>query len=96
MRRRARIDANHNAIVSALRKAGASVLSLATLGNGAPDLLAGRAGQMWLIECKDGARPPSERMLTTDQRKWMDAWRGTPVVIAYGPDDALRAIGAIA
>lgn len=95
MRRAAKIDANQTAIVSALQAAGASVQSLAAVGNGVPDLLVGRASRIWLIECKDGNKPPSARQLTPDQREWIDAWRGTPVVVAYGPDDALRAIGAL-
>ena len=93
--RAAKIDANHTAIVKAIRAVGASVQSLAAVGKGVPDLLVGKDGKTWLIECKDGANAPSARQLTPDQREWIDAWRGTPVVVAYGPDDALRAIGAI-
>jgi hypothetical protein len=41
MRRAAKIDANQPQIVEALRKAGATVHSLAAVGNGIPDLLVG-------------------------------------------------------
>ncbi len=37
--RAAKVDGNHAEIVKALRQAGCAVLSLAKLGNGAPDLL---------------------------------------------------------
>ena len=39
MRRAARVDSNHIEIVKAFRKLGCSVLSLASLGKGVPDLL---------------------------------------------------------
>jgi hypothetical protein len=40
-RRAAKVDANHSAIVEALRKVGCKVLSLAANGKGCPDLLVG-------------------------------------------------------
>lgn len=96
MRRAAKVDATQDAIVSALRAAGVTVQSLAAVGQGVPDLLCGWRGEIWLVECKDGAKPPSKRVLTPDQVAWIDAWRGRPVVIACGPDDALRGLGMIA
>lgn len=94
MRRAAKIDANQDAIVTALRAAGASVQSIAAVGGGVPDLLVGFRGANLLIECKDGNKPPSARRLTEDQRKWLAAWRGDWTVV-LSPDDALKAIGAI-
>lgn len=41
MRKYGRTDSNHAEIAAALRKAGASVVSLASVGNGCPDLLVG-------------------------------------------------------
>ncbi len=76
MRRAARTDANHADIVAALRACGCSVLSLAPMGRGVPDLLCARAGISWLVECKDGHKPPSARSLTADQDKFMAGWRG--------------------
>ena len=95
MRRAARIDANQDAIVSALRAAGASVQSLAAVGQGVPDLVVGIRGEDFFLECKDGAKRPSARALTPDQRKWIDAWRGRPVVVVNSPDEALRAVGVL-
>ena len=44
MRTRARLDANHNEVVKALRQAGISAWSTAALGNGFPDVIAARCG----------------------------------------------------
>jgi Holliday junction resolvase len=90
MRRAAKIDATQDAIVSALRAAGASVQSLATVGNGCPDLLCAIRGQNVLFECKTGNKEPNEL-----QKRWHIEWRA-PVYVVRSPDDALRAIGAIA
>ena len=86
MRRRGKVDANQAAIVDAFRKHGASVLSLASVGNGCPDLLVGFSGKTHLIEVKDGTKPTSERRLTPDQRKWFDTWRGGLVVVVDNTD----------
>ena len=92
MRRAAKIDANQTAIVDALRTIGATVQSLAPVGNGCPDLLVGFRGQNYLLEVKDGAKSPSKRRLTGDQRRWHDDWRGQ-VAIVCDVDSALAAIG---
>ena len=70
MRRRARTDRNQTEIVEALRAAGASVYSLAAVGDGIPDLLCGFRGKTALIEVKDSQQPPSKRQLTPDQLEW--------------------------
>jgi hypothetical protein len=93
MRRAAKIDANQNAIVGMLRGCGATVQSLAATGKGTPDLLVGFMGRNWLIEVKDGSKPPSARKLTPDQVEWHDAWRGQ-VDVAKDLDEALDIIGA--
>jgi hypothetical protein len=94
-RRAARVDGNHDAIVTALRAAGASVQSLAAVGQGTPDLLAGFRGANFVLECKDGAKTPGNRPLTDDQKEWIAKWRGS-VVVVLSTDEALRAIGALA
>jgi Holliday junction resolvase len=71
--RAAKIDANQEAVVTALRSAGATVQSLAGVGKGVPDLLVGFKGQTLLMEVKDGFKAPSARLLTEDQTKV--AWR---------------------
>jgi hypothetical protein len=95
MRRAARVDANQDAIVTALRAAGASVQPLSSVGKGCPDLLVGFSSTNWLMECKDGAKTPGNRPLTKDQSAWLKDWRGS-VAVVLSPDEALRAIGALA
>lgn len=89
MRKRAKVDANHTSIVKALRKAGASVQSIATIGNGAPDILAGYRGLNVLMEIKT-----DKGKLTSDEEEWHQEWSGQ-VTIVRSADDALQAIGAI-
>jgi Holliday junction resolvase len=95
MRRAAKVDANQEQVVEALRAAGASVQTLAAVGKGVPDLLVGYQGKTLLLEVKDGRRPPSERRLTEDQLKWHGAWRGGPLAVVDGPEAALRMLGVM-
>lgn len=94
MRRAAKIDANQEQVVSALRAAGAVVQSLAAIGGGVPDLLVAFRGNLFLLEVKDGAKRPSERKLTDAQQKWHQAW-GALVEVVTSPEQALCAIGAV-
>lgn len=94
MRRAAKVDANQDQVVSALRAAGASVQSLAAIGKGTPDLLVGFRGYLHLIEVKDGSKPPSARALTKDQVRWHSTWQA-PVHIVTSPEQALHVIGAV-
>jgi hypothetical protein len=77
----AAVDANQAAVVAALRRVGATVQPLHAVGDGVPDLLVGFRGQTFLIEVKDGMKPPSKRKLTPDQVDWHSAWRGGPVAV---------------
>lgn len=87
MRRAARTDANQEAIVAALRAAGASVEVI-----GKPvDLLVGWRGQNWLVECKDGSKTPGNRPLTKAQKDFIPNWRGQVNVI-LSPADAVALI----
>lgn len=92
MRRRAKVDANHAEIVAALRQAGATVQSLAEIGDGCPDLLVGLAGKTVLIEVKDSAQPPSKRQLTDDQLRWHGAWTGGTLAVVCDVESALRVL----
>ena len=93
MRRAAKVDDTQDAIVKALRATGASVLSLAAVGNGAPDLLVcvreGECEWLYTLECKTG-----KGKLRASQEKFAAEWRGT-VHVVRTPDEALRVIGAI-
>jgi Holliday junction resolvase len=95
MRRAAKIDSNQIQVVSALRAAGAKVQSLAAIGKGVPDLLCKYEGAFYLIEVKDGRKPPSQRKLTEDQVKWHEEWKSAFLGVVDSPDEALKFIGAI-
>ena len=94
MRRAAKTDANQTEIVKALRQAGATVQPLAAVGNGCPDLLVGYRNRLFLLELKDGNKPPSAQKLTPDQVEWHQVWQGH-VQVVNSVDGALRAIGAV-
>jgi len=94
--RAARTDANHAAIVKALRDYGCEVQSLAMVGAGVPDLLIltppdlNGERRLGLIEVKDGKKPPSARAKTEDQVKWWDKWQGAPMALVTDVEGALR------
>ena len=90
-RRAAKVDANHAQIAADLRTIGASVVSTAGVADGFPDLVVGFRGRNWLMEIKDGSKPPRARKLTPDQERFAAAWRGHYVVV-YSPSDAIRAV----
>lgn len=93
MRRAARVDANHNAVVEALQRIGCRVQSLAAVGRGVPDLLVGTPdGRLVLFEVKDGTKPPSERRLTADQESWHATWRRWPVYVVNSAKEAVDAV----
>ena len=81
MRRAARIDRNQPEIVEALRKLGASVQPLHTAHDGIPDLLVGFQGRNFLLEVKDGTKPPSARKLTSCQVQWHREWSGQAAIV---------------
>lgn len=97
MRRAAKIDSNQQAIVKALRAHGCDVMSLAAVGDGCPDLLVSRPyypRYYYLMEIKDGAKPPSARELTPAQVRFHSKW-GAPIHIVTSVDEALDAVGIV-
>lgn len=92
MRRAAKIDDNQRVIVDALRSAGCDVESLAAVGRGVPDLLVGVGGVNYLLEVKDGSKPPSRQKLTSHQKTWHATWRGQVAVVST-IKEALDAVG---
>lgn len=88
MRRAAKVDANSDQIVSALRAMGATV-RIVTQGNGLPDLLVGYRGVTMLLEVKDGRKPPSARKLTPAEQKFFQEWKGGILAIVESVDDAI-------
>ena len=88
-----RIDDNQTEIVTALRGVGATVQSLAGVGCGCPDLLVGINGRNFLMEVKDGSKPPSRQSLTSEELIWHNEWKGA-VKIVTNLEQAMAAIGA--
>ena len=92
MRKHGKIDANQAEIVAVLRRCGFSVQSLASVGNGCPDLLVGRGLENFLLEVKDGNQPPSKHRLTDEEKEWHAGWRGQ-VTTVHSVDEALSKMG---
>jgi len=86
MRRAARIDANQNELVQALRKIGAKVLFLHTLGHDNPDVLVGFRRRNVLLEIK---RPG--KGATKGQAEFAETWPGETHVV-HSIDEAVSAV----
>ena len=85
-----RVDTNHGEIVAALRQGGATVVSLAAIGRGVPDICIGYRDTNVLAEIK---RPTGR--LNPMQVTWHEAWKGRPPVILRTVDEALDLLRAI-
>jgi len=87
MRHAKRVDANQEAIVKALRDAGAYVwiISLPV------DLLVGYKDHTFLVEIKTDAR----KRLTALQADFFENWSGSTLARVDSPEAALRMIGVL-
>jgi len=83
----AKIDANQAEIVQALEKIGASVVSLAGVGRGCPDLLVSYHGETVLLEIKN--RDGRGIRLTPAQVEFHANWKGQ-IAIVTTTDEALK------
>jgi hypothetical protein len=87
-----RTDSNHAEIIKALRKIpNLSVFSTHEVGKGFPDIVIGYKGINYLIEIKDGNKPPSARKLTPDEVKFHQDWNGQ-ISIIKNLDELLQII----
>ena len=87
MRYAKRVDANQDAIVAALRAAGAYVWII-----GLPvDLLVGYGNHTFLVEIKTDAK----KRLTVLQADFFENWIGGTLARIDSPDAALRMIGVL-
>ncbi len=86
-----RTDANQDEIVKALRAIGCSVAITSSLGEGFPDLVVGRHSTNYLLEVKDGSNSPSKRLLTADELKFCNAWRGQWAAV-YDVQSAMKVV----
>jgi hypothetical protein len=83
----ARVDANQEQIVSALRAYGAYVWII-----GLPvDLLVGYKGYTFLMEVKDGPK----KKLTKLQEDFFKNWTGATLCRVDGPEAAIRMIKTV-
>lgn len=88
-------DRNHPEIVAALRAIGCTVVDLAAVGGGVPDLLVGYRGRNLLVEVKDGSVSPSRRQLRETQVQFRTDWRGqwSMVTDVAGAVELAQAVG---
>ena len=93
MRRAARADANQPEIVEALRSIGCHVEHTHQL-KGLFDILVGYRGKLFIMEIKDGSKPPSATKLTPDEIKCKEAFErvGVKYNIVYTPDQAIEIV----
>lgn len=81
-----RTDTTQREIVATLEMLGYSVALTFRVGNGFPDLVAGKRGRDWKIECKSGPKAT----YTDDQIRFMDEWKGASIVRLDSVEDAIK------
>ena len=75
--------------MKALRKIGAVVTPIHMVGKGVSDLLVSFRQKWYVLEVKDGKKPPSARELTADEKRWISEQRA-PVHIVTSPMEAIN------
>lgn len=81
-----RVDANQKAITMGLRRIGAFVQPIHTVGRGCPDLLVAYGGRWFIAEIKT-----RNGTLTDDEIEWHErATRQAPVFVWRTLEDALK------
>lgn len=93
MRRIAAVDRNQSEIVAALRKIGATVLITSQLKN-AFDILVGYSGELFIVEIKDGEKPPSAKKLTEGELKCKQNFNRAGVLyhVVESVDEAIKLV----
>lgn len=89
-----RTDENQGDIVKALRAIGCTVAITSGVGNGFPDLVAGRNKRTYMLEVKDGDKCESARQLTAEEAIFHNEWKGH-LAIVTNVKEALAAVGAV-
>jgi Holliday junction resolvase len=87
MRHKASLDANHVEIVQALRQVGATVVDLAKVGKGCPDILVGFRGKTYLMEIKT-----KTGYVRTTQEQFFRSWNGGYIAVVRSFDDAYNVL----
>lgn len=70
-----KVDANHKQIAEALRKVGATVVSMTGDTAIGFDLLVGFRGKLYAAEVKDASQPASKRRLTEGEQKRLEDFK---------------------
>jgi len=83
-RRKTSYDANHIEIVDKLRAIGATVVDLASVGGGVPDILVGWRGRTYLLEIKT-----TKGYIRATQEQFFRSWVGGRIAIVRSFDEAL-------
>lgn len=86
-------DLNQKEIVKALRKLGAKV-TITTSVKKFCDLVVGWNGQLFLLEVKDGSKPPSQRQLTQGELEAVRDYNnvGCQIYVVNNIDEAVDII----
>lgn len=79
----AKVDGNHQEIVSALRLCGWQTADTSRVGGGFPDLVIAKGGRTILVEVK----MPKGKLLPV-QRAWLTSWPGETAIVR-SVDDVL-------
>lgn len=87
MRHKASLDANHTEIVAALRQIGATVVDLAKVGKGCPDILVGFRGKTYLMEIKT-----KTGHVRATQEQFFRSWSGGHIAVVRSFDDAYKVL----
>lgn len=90
-RNRGRTDSNQIEIVATLRLLGCTVVSLAPIGHGCPDLAVAIQGKTYLIEVKDGEK---YWKFTPDQKDFALHW-DAQIIVLESIDDAHSFVGSV-
>ena len=84
-----RVDANQTELIHEAERLGAQVQRISDIGQGCPDLLGAKDGLWFVVEIKDGSKPPSKRRLNKKQVEWHNRFPA-PVWIWESKDDVRR------
>lgn len=87
MRHKASLDANHTEIVAGLRQIGATVVDLAKVGKGCPDILVGWRGKTYLMEIKT-----AKGYVRATQEQFFRSWTGGHIAVVRSFDDAYNVL----
>jgi len=88
----AKKDANHFEIMNYLKKLGAYVLDMSTLGQGVPDLMVLINGKNYLVDIKNPKTGYGRRGLNERQKRWAEEWQGGKVYLISTVDEVILLI----